>query len=159
MPKRLDELSIVDARRLALAAQGFADARTQSTSSTKDAVAVINKLGVVQIDSVNVLVRSQELPLFARLGAHDRDAIGDAVDRGDVFEYWAHEASLVPTDHHRLYRWRMAQPHPWLRGFHGRHRALVERVHSRIRDDGPLDRKSTRLNSSHVSESRMPSSA
>jgi uncharacterized protein YcaQ len=98
---------------------------------------VLDATGVIQIDSVNVLVRSQELPLFARLGAHDRDAIGDAVERGDVFEYWAHEASLVPTAHHHLYRWRMERPHPWLRGFQSRRRALVERTFARIRDDGP----------------------
>jgi uncharacterized protein YcaQ len=131
-----DELSLADARRIALAAQGFG--RAYPSDPRRALARVLEATGVIQIDSVNVLVRSQELPLFARLGAHDRDAIGDAVDRGDVFEYWAHEASLVPTDHHRLYRWRMAQPHPWLRGFHGRHRALVERVHARIRDDGPL---------------------
>lgn len=130
-----DELSLAEARRIAIAAQGIG--RDYPAHPRRALARVLDATGVIQIDSVNVLVRSQELPLFARLGPHDRDVIGDAVERGDVFEYWAHEASLVPTAHHRLYRWRMARPHPWLRGFYGRRRALVERVHARIRDDGP----------------------
>ena len=75
MPKRLEKINIVEARRLALAAQGFDVQRANSVSSVTDAVTLIRKLGVIQIDSVNVLVRSQELPLFARLGDHDRNAI------------------------------------------------------------------------------------
>ena len=110
-----DELSLAEARRIAIAAQGIG--RDYPAHPRRALARVLDATGVIQIDSVNVLVRSQELPLFARLGPHDRDVIGDAVERGDVFEYWAHEASLVPTAHHRLYRWRMARPHPWLRGF------------------------------------------
>lgn len=53
--------------------------------------------GLIQIDSVNVLVRSQELPLFARLGPHPRTMIADATADGELFEYWVHEASHVPT--------------------------------------------------------------
>ena len=65
-------------------------------------------MGVVQIDSVNVLCRSQELPLFARLGDHPRDLIPRLTEAGDLFEYWAHEASHVPIDLQPLLRWRMA---------------------------------------------------
>ena len=86
MPKRLDELKIVEARSLALAAQGFDKPRTKSKSSTSDVVALFTKLGVVQIDSVNVLVRSQELPLFPRLGDHDRNAISKATEAQKIFE-------------------------------------------------------------------------
>ena len=72
-------------------------------------------MGVVQIDSVNVLVRSQELPLFSRLGGHRRDLIPSATSRGDLFEYWAHEAAHVPTADHRLWRWKMEENRdgPW----------------------------------------------
>ena len=79
---RLDSLSINDARALALAAQSFDTPRTKTKSTTADAVALIKKLGVIQIDSVNVLVRSQELPLFSRLGDHDRNAIPKATSHG-----------------------------------------------------------------------------
>ena len=96
MPKRLDELTIVEARSLALAAQGFDKERTKTKSSTADAVALFAKLGVVQIDSVNVLVRSQELPLFSRLGDHDRKAISKATSQCKIFEYWGHEAAHLP---------------------------------------------------------------
>ena len=70
---------------------------------------MFDTVGVVQIDSVNVLVRSQELPLFARLGDHPRDLIPRAVERGDLYEYWCHAASLLPIDHHPLSRMRMRQ--------------------------------------------------
>ena len=107
MPKRLDEVSIVEARRLALTAQGFASPRSRATSKTTEAVAVIKQLGVVQIDSVNVLVRSQELPLFARLGDHDRAAIPEATAQGKIFEYWGHEAAHLPVELQPLFRWKM----------------------------------------------------
>jgi len=130
------QLSIAEARRLALSAQGFLTAhRGGDTARLKS---VFDAVGVVQIDSVNVLARSQELPLFARIGAHDRDVIDDAVDRGELFEYWAHAASLVPTELHPYLRWRMAKPHPWLRGFYESNRTLVEKLHAKVRDDGPV---------------------
>ena len=75
MAKRFDSLSIADARRIALAAQGFDTARPKTKATQRHVDALISRLGVIQIDSVNVLVRSQELPLFARLGNHDRNAI------------------------------------------------------------------------------------
>ena len=129
-------LSIPEARRLALSAQGFLTAHRGAQAARLKSV--FDAVGVVQIDSVNVLARSQELPLFARLGAHDRNVIDDAVDRGAVFEYWAHAASLVPVDLHPYVRWRMAKPHPWLRGFYESNRKLVENLHAKVRDDGPL---------------------
>ena len=67
-------------------------------------------MGLIQIDAVNVLVRSQELPLFARLGAHPRDLIPRATANGDLFETWAHEACHVDTRHYSLHRWRMETP-------------------------------------------------
>lgn len=63
---------------------------------------------MLQIDSVNVLVRSYELPLFARLGPYPRPLLTDLIERRrELFEYWAHEASFVPIELHPLLRWRM----------------------------------------------------
>ncbi len=79
---------------------------------------VLARVGLLQIDSVNVLVRSQELPLFARLGAYPRDLPGRMTDDGELFEYWGHEASLLPIELHPLLRWRMQQAdegHAWKR--------------------------------------------
>src|SRR5689334_3578274 len=95
------------ARRIALGAQGFADKRPRGAIDRRHGRRVLDRVGLIQIDSVNVLVRSQELPLFARLGAHRRDLIPALTKGGDVFEYWAHEASHVPVDLQPLLRWRM----------------------------------------------------
>lgn len=94
----------------------------------------------MQIDSVNVLVRSHELPLFARLGPHRRSLVADATSDGELFEYWVHEASLVPTSQFHLYRWRMAEPFPWpsLRRRIDEMGDYVERVYERVVADGPL---------------------
>ena len=64
-------------------------------------------LGIVQIDSVNVVVRSQELPLWARLGHHGRELVAGMAADGELFEYWGHEASLLPVEHYPLFRWKM----------------------------------------------------
>ncbi len=95
------------ARRTALAAQGFAQPRPTGRIDRRHLRRVFDQIGVVQIDSVNVLVRSHELPLFARLGPYPRTLIPDAVAAGELFEYWAHMASILPTAHLPLWRWRM----------------------------------------------------
>ena len=64
-------------------------------------------MGLIQIDSVNVLARSQELTLFARLGPHPRTLIDDATRHGDLFEFWVHEACHVPIELYPLQRWAM----------------------------------------------------
>jgi uncharacterized protein YcaQ len=113
-----ERLTASEARRLALGAQGMADPRPTGRVDRRHFQRVLDRVGLIQIDSVNVLVRSQELPLFARLGPHPRTMIDDAAARGELFEYWVHEASHVPTAHYHLHRWRMAMPHRWkpLRG-------------------------------------------
>lgn len=99
-------------------------------------------MGVVQIDSVNVLVRSQELPLFSRLGPHDRSAIPKATASGRLFEYWAHAAAHVPTRHHRLWRWKMESHHdgPWevARDLRRRRRGYIDEVLTRVAAEGPV---------------------
>ncbi len=68
---------------------------------------VLDRVGLLQIDSVNVLVRSQELPLFARLGPHRRDLLATMAADGELFEYWGHEASIVPVENFPLFRFQM----------------------------------------------------
>ena len=144
MPKRLDELTIVEARSLALAAQGFDKPRSKSKSSTADAVDVIKKLGVIQIDSVNVLVRSQELPLFARLGDHDRNAINKATAQSKIFEYWGHEAAILPVEIQPLFRWKMNAArtgkikHWGLTSFYADNKAFVKRILKHVEANGPV---------------------
>lgn len=100
-------LSRDQARRIALGAQGFADPRPSGVVDRRHGRRVFDRVGLVQIDSVNVVCRSQDLPMFARLGPHRRDLIPNLTAAQDVFEYWAHEASHVPVDLHPLLRWRM----------------------------------------------------
>jgi uncharacterized protein len=134
------ELSSAQARRLALGAQGFSDPRPTGRIDRRHLRRVVDRMGLIQIDSVNVLVRSQELPLFARLGPHPRSLIDDATRHGDLFEFWVHEACHVPMELHPLQRWAM-QEHPrWrsLRTWAATNRSLVENVLDRVRAEGPI---------------------
>lgn len=97
-------------------------------------------VGVVQIDSVNVIVRSQELPLWARLGAHDREAIPSMAADQELFEYWGHMASHVPVALQPLFRWRMAQHHMWkgLLELERDHPGYMNAVLREVEERGPL---------------------
>ena len=141
--RRVDHLSGSQARRIALAAQGFADKRPTGPVDLRHLRRVLGRVGLIQIDSVNVLARTQELLLFARLGPHPRDLIPRASARRELFEYWAHEASHLPPERHHLLRWRME------RARHGEtwgHIARIGREEQRyvaaildeVREGGPL---------------------
>jgi len=109
---------------------------------------VIERLALHQIDSVNVLVRAHYLPLFARLGAYPRELLDQAAwgpkSKRRLFEYWAHEASLLPLDLHPLLRWRMARAERgigvWgnVKPFAAEKRAEADALLKRIADEGPL---------------------
>jgi uncharacterized protein len=133
-------LSALQARRIALVAQGFGRPRPTGRIDRRHLRSVLHRVGVIQIDSVNVLVRSQELPLFARLGPHPRSLIADATHAGELFEYWVHEASHAPTAHHHLHRWRMAEEHRWkgLRRLEERRPGFLGEVERFVRDHGPV---------------------
>ncbi len=107
-----DSLSLAQARRVALAAQGFkSQDRTKKVTWSRMA-SMINRLNLLQIDSVNVLIRSHYLPLYSRLGPYSRATLDDRTFRPEkraLFECWAHEASLLPLELHPLIRWRMAR--------------------------------------------------
>ncbi len=135
-----EKISLATARRIALAAQGFADPRPNGRVDRRHFRRVLDRMGLIQIDSVNVLVRSQELPLFARLGPHPRSMIGDATKAGEVFEYWVHEASHVDMAQYHLHRWQMAGDHKWQRYWTltERRPGFIDEVYRRIVTDGPV---------------------
>ncbi len=113
MSRKRTAVSASAARRIALAAQGFGIARPDGAANAGHVRRAIDRLGLLQIDSVNVLTRAHYLPLFSRLGNYDSDhldrlAWGRKSQRG-LFEFWAHEASLLPVASHPLWRWRMAR--------------------------------------------------
>src|SRR3954466_7584150 len=101
------QLTVERARRMALAAQGFAAPRPVGRVDRRHVRRVFDRVGLIQIDSVNVLVRSQELPLFARLGPRRRGVVRKMLDAGELFESWAHGASLLPIETLPWFRWTM----------------------------------------------------
>ena len=131
------------ARRIALAAQGFADPRPTGPVGTRQLRRMADGLAVLQIDSVNVLSRAHYLPAFSRLGPYPREALDDlAGRRRELFEYWAHEASLLPVRLHPQLRWRMAaaEEHAWgsMVRIQRERPGYVGEVLQRVREAGPL---------------------
>ena len=110
------QISSSQARRYALAAQGLIDGRPSGRVDVRHFRKVVGRVGLIQLDSVNVFSRAHFMPFFSRLGLYDRDALDAWLWRsGEMFEYWGHEASLIPVDQHRLFRWRMDQGLSWKR--------------------------------------------
>ena len=140
MASRPYDISAAGARRIAIAAQGLADPRPTGKVTLRHLRKVMDQIGLIQIDSVNVLVRSQELPLFARLGPHPHDLIDKATQAGELFEYWAHEASHVPTKDYHLYRWKMALDHRWseVQRIKDRRPDFLNEVLARVEAGGPV---------------------
>jgi uncharacterized protein YcaQ len=140
-----DRLSAGQARRIAIAAQGLG-ARRDGPVSKRQLLRLVDRLGVVQIDSVNVVARTHYLPAFSRLGAYRREDLEDLAwgKKHRLFEYWAHEASLLPLDAQPLLRWRMADASAGVGTWKGiarfirEHRPVIDRALAQVRDRGPL---------------------
>ena len=143
-PRSRTSLSAAEARRLALAAQGFADGRTTGEPNGWDLRRLLKRVGLLQIDSVNVLERAHYLPAFSRLGPYPRDLLDRASQRAPrrLFEYWGHEASLLPVDLHPLLRWRMerAAGDAWggMRRIQRDRPELVARILEQVAERGPV---------------------
>jgi uncharacterized protein YcaQ len=139
-----DVLSAREARRIALAAQGLADRGLTGVPGRRALRRVIGRVGVLQMDSVNVLVRSHYLPAFSRLGPYDPVVLGQAAygPKRELFEYWAHEASLVPLALQPSLRWRMARAvsDAWghVRRIQAEKPGFVESVRALVAERGPV---------------------
>lgn len=143
----MEKLSLKSARRIALAAQGFGLPRPAKVN-VGHMRRTVERLQLHQIDSVNVLTRAHYLPAFSRLGGYDRGLLDRAAwgprSKRTLFEYWAHEASLLPLELHPLLRWRMADAESgaigWksLRAYARERRGEANALLERIRTDGPL---------------------
>ena len=141
----MERLSLRAARRIALHAQGFGDRRPTGAPDRRHLRRVVGRTALLQIDSVNVFERAHYLPAYSRLGPYDRALVDRAAYRSrDLFEYWGHEASLLPVATHPLLRWRMARAEALEEGW-GRTRqivrdtpAFVAHVLQRVADEGPV---------------------
>lgn len=107
----LESLSVAQARRIALAAQGFTDHKPGGATDMRHLRRVLRRLHLIQMDSVNVLQRAHFMPLYSRLGPYPAELLERAAYRKprELFEFWGHEASLITTDLQPLFRWRMAR--------------------------------------------------
>lgn len=133
-----ETLGADQARRISLAAQGFSNApRTRGRRLFDSA---LERMHVLQIDSVNVFARSHYLPVFSRHGSYDPEALDELLWRsGEYTEYWAHEAAFIPVEDRPLFAWRMDD---FRRRFdrNGRSEALrstIAHVRSALADRGP----------------------
>src|SRR2546423_10073435 len=138
----METLSAAQARRIALAARGFADPRPGGVPGRRPLRRVLARTGLFQIDSVNVLQRAHYLPPYSRLGPYPppwRDPVASRRP-GELFEYWGHEASLLPMRLHPCLRWRMADGHAWggVARIVKEQPQLVTWVLGEVRDNGPL---------------------
>lgn len=134
-------LTNAQARRIALHAQGFADPVPKGRVDVRHFRRVIRRTGVVQLDSVNVLARAHYLPFFSRLGSYDRGTLDRWLwNSGELFEYWGHEASLLPIDARPLLVHRMNGDTHWASIERlGRERPdFIEHILNEVRTRGPL---------------------
>jgi uncharacterized protein len=138
-----ERLSAAEARRVALAAQGFSDGRPAQPDG-RALTRVLKQVGLLQIDSVNVLARGHYLTLFGRLGPYPLELVDNAAWYAPrrLFEYWGHEASLLPVTTQPLLRWRMQRAHDdaWgsMRRVAQERPELVERVLAEVAERGPI---------------------
>jgi uncharacterized protein len=132
-------ITLAEIRRRVVAAQGYASRIRSGTAA--ELLATVQRLAGVQLDSISTVERSHRLALGARIGAYPEEAVSRLMREGRIFEYWAHEACLVPIEDYPMHRWRMArlaESHPWRGNVFEREPELTEQVLNEIRERGPL---------------------
>lgn len=132
------------ARRYALAAQGFNEERPSGRVDRRHFRKVVDRVGLIQLDSVTYFSRAHFMPFFSRLGPYDRDGLDEWLWRsGELFEYWAHEASLIPAGQHQLFRWQMERGANWkaMKRLQEEEPGYIESVLKQVEERGPIQTK------------------
>src|SRR5262249_20233082 len=126
-------LSVAQARRIAVAAQGFSEPKPSGPVTRAHLKRLISRIQVLQLDSVSVAVRAHYAPVFSRLGPYDRDVLDRAAwgprSARLLAEYWVHEAALMAVDDWPLLRWRMREYR------HGRLGSHIVKAKLKLADD------------------------
>jgi len=130
------EISLTALRRIAIAAQGYASRSRSGTPAEVEEA--IRRLSCVQLDSITAVERSHRITLGSRVGAYPRETVSRLLGQGRIFEYWAHEACLIPVEEWPLFRSRMTHHHPWRGDVVAEHPELAAEVRAAIRERGPL---------------------
>jgi uncharacterized protein YcaQ len=129
-------VSVTALRRIVIAAQGYA---SRSRAGTRREVEeTVRALSCVQLDSITAVERSHRITLGSRVGAYPRETVSRLLGEGRLFEYWAHEACLIPVEEWPLFRSRMTRHHPWRGDVISEHPELAQKVLAAIRERGPL---------------------
>ena len=129
-------VSVTALRRLAIAAQGYASRSRRGTA--REVEETIRALSCVQLDSITAVERSHRITLGSRVGAYPRETVSRLLGAGRIFEYWAHEACLIPVEEWPLFRPVMRNHHPWRGDVIGQHPQLAEEVRAAVRERGPI---------------------
>ncbi|PBB29171.1 MULTISPECIES: winged helix-turn-helix domain-containing protein [unclassified Mesorhizobium] len=141
-----EKISLAAARRIALGAQGFTDARPAGTPDRRHLARVLSRTGLLQIDSVSAVVRAHYMPLYSRLGPYPLALLDNAAvtRKRTVFEYWAHEASFLPVETYPLMRWRMQRAEQGEEMYLGlakwgrERKAMIEEIYGQVAERGPI---------------------
>lgn len=142
-----EQISLAQARRIALAAQGFSGPQPARAPSLRTATAMVQRLGVIQIDAVNVLARAHLMPLFSRFGAYDVGLLDriTAQPPRRLVEAWAHEASFIPVETWPLLAWarQARRENPWhlTAAAMQEYPSIVEHLLELLDEHGPLTAK------------------
>jgi uncharacterized protein len=123
-------------RRLAIAAQGYTPRSRRGTRAEVEET--IRALSCVQLDSITAVERSHRIALGSRGGAYPRETVSRLLGQGRIFEYWAHEACLIPVEEWPLFRPVMRNHHPWRGDVIGEHPQLAEEIRAAVRERGPI---------------------
>ena len=129
-------VSLTTLRRITIGAQGYTSrSRTGVRREVED---TIRALSCVQLDSITAVERSHRITLGSRVGAYPRETVSRLLGQGRIFEYWAHEACLIPVEEWPLFRAPMRAHHPWRGDVIGKHPELAEEVRATVRERGPI---------------------